>query len=384
MNQSLAGIVEEILRRREFGEIYGAAHGLKGLLDSSFLDLRRQQGSRVWRRVASTPGAVLGSGRLSLKPQETTTVMNILREREIGYVFMIGGNDSAETAHRMAQQAPASGLEVVVIHVPKTVDNDLPATDHCPGYGSAACFVALATMGAGRDAEAMGEACPVTILEVMGRDAGWLAAASVLGKREEIDAPHYICVPEVHFDEDRFMAHVEQALSRWGFAVVVTAQNVRGPSGPLGTQGGPLFVDDFGHEYFEGSGHYMSSLASRKLKVRARYESPGTIQRSLMACVSARDAQEAYQVGRAAVTCALEGHTDSMVTLLRRPEGKYHCETGLAPLEAVAGKVKPLPEEYVDVSAGIMTQAYVDYAFPLIGGRLPRYARLQGFPDRPL
>ena len=379
MNQSLAGVVEEVLRRREFGEVYGAAHGLKGLLNSSLLDLRRQQGSQLWRRIASTPGAALGSGRRSLKPQETATVMNILREREIRYVFTIGGNDSAETAHRIAEEAPASDQEVVVIHVPKTIDNDLPATDHCPGYGSAARFVALATMGAGMDAEAMGEASPVTILEVMGRDAGWLAAASALGKREEKDAPHYICVPETLFDEDRFMARLEEALRRWGFAVAVTAQNVRGPSGPLGTQGGPVFVDDFGHEYFEGAGRYMSSLASRKLKVRARYERPGTIQRSLMSCVSVRDAQEAYQVGREAVAYALEGHSDSMVTLERSPGRKYRCETGLAPLAAVAGQVKLLPEEYVDASAGLMTRAFIDYARPLIGGRLPRYARLQGF-----
>ncbi len=121
MNQSLAGVVEEVLRRREFGEVYGAAHGLKGLLNSSLLDLRRQQGSQLWRRIASTPGAALGSGRRSLKPQETATVMNILREREIRYVFTIGGNDSAETAHRIAEEAPASDQEVVVIHVPKTI-----------------------------------------------------------------------------------------------------------------------------------------------------------------------------------------------------------------------------------------------------------------------
>ena len=229
----------------------------------------------------------------------------------------------------------------MVVHVPKTIDNDLPITDHCPGYGSAARFVALATMGAGRDAEAMGEASPVTVIEVMGRDAGWLAASAALGKREEMDAPHYICLPEVPLDEDGFLARMEEAYRRWGFAVAVTSENARGQFGPLGGDRDPFFVDDFGHEYFEGPGRYLAQLLGRELRVRARFEKPGTIQRSLSACVSSTDAGEATLVGRAAVEYALEGHSDVMVTLVWQPGEGYACYTGLAPLEAVAGKVRP-------------------------------------------
>ena len=157
--------------------------------------------------------------------------------------------------------------------------------------------------------------------------------------------------------------------------MVVTAENVRGPSGPLGQQEEPLFVDDFGHRYYEGAGKYMAALVGKALNVRVRYERPGTIQRSMTSCVSGTDAAEAYEVGRAAVTAALEGHTDSMVTLERLPESKYTCSTGLAPLDLIAGQVRPMPAEYLGEHAGTVTDAFVEYARPLIGGRLPRFAR---------
>ena len=243
MNRSLVGVVEEVFEWPAFGEVYGAVHGLDGILDKNFLNLRRQLGKKAWSRIARTPGAALGSGRRNLRPEEVPGVLETLNSRDIGYLFTIGGNDTAETALRVGQEARANGQGLVVIHVPKTVDNDLLVTDHTPGYGSAARFVALATMGAGRDAEAMGKASPVTILEVMGRDAGWLAASSALGKRDEMDAPHCICVPEVPLDEDRFMGRMEEAYTRWGFAVAVTAENVRGRSGPLGPHQDPFYID---------------------------------------------------------------------------------------------------------------------------------------------
>ena len=298
----------------------------------------------------------------------------MLSKHDVGCLFIIGGNDSAETAHQIALETGRRAQDLVVIHIPKTIDNDLMVTDHTPGFGSAARFVALATMGAGRDAEAMGEAAPITILEVMGRDAGWLAASSTLGKRDEWDAPHYVCVPEAPLDEGHFMGRMEEAYRRRGFAVAVTAENVKGASGPLGGQRKPFYMDDFGHEYFEGASRYLARLVSQELKVRVRFEKPGTVQRSLMACVSLTDAQEASMVGEAAVSYALGGHTDCMVTLARGPETKYRCTTSLAPLEAIAGKVKAMPLEYLDASTGFAAQEYLDYARPLVG-RLPRYTR---------
>ena len=375
INQSLAGVVTEWLRLGTTGEVYGAVHGLDGLLKQDFLDLRRQP-SRLWGAVARTPGAALGSARRKLRPEEVPQSVQTLARLGVGFLFPIGGNDTAESAHLLAQAAQDAGTPLRVVAVPKTIDNDLPETDHCPGYGSAARFAALATMGAGRDAEAMGQASPVTILEVMGRNAGWLAAASALGKREPRDAPHVIAVPERPFDEAGFIARVEGAYGAHGFAVAVVSENLRAPEGPVGHQGQPLYVDDFGHPYYPSPAQHLAGVLSRRLKVRVRHERPGTIQRSLAACTSRVDAREAFLAGRMAVRSALEGRTDVMVTLLREEGRRYQCTTGLAPLEAIAGRERPLPPEYFDFEAGLPTPAFHDYARPLVGP-LPRFARLK-------
>ena len=304
-------------------------------------------------------------------------VLEALSERNIGYLFIIGGNDSAETGHGIGVAANAAGYPLSVINVPKTIDNDLAISDHSPGYGSAARFVALATLGAGRDAEAMGEESPITIIEVMGRDAGWLAASAALARREDRDAPHVICIPEVPVVEDQFLGCLEDAYRRHDFAVAVVAENVRGPDGVLGGNTDPWLVDGFGHPYYEGAGRYLAGLVARRLKVRVRYEKPGTIQRSFIECVSRTDAQEAEMVGRAAVRYAVEGHTDQMVTLVREPGKRYHCTTGLAPLERVAGQVKTMSSEYYDPSTGFVTDNFISYARPLIGSPLPRLGRIR-------
>ena len=380
MNRSLTGVVQEAFACGAFGEVYGAVHGLDGILTETFIDLRRISG-RQWARIAKSPGAALGSARRRLKEDEVPGLLKTLRRHDIGYLFTIGGNDSAETAHRIAQESIERGPSLVVVHIPKTIDNDLPATDHTPGYGSAARFVALATMGAAMDAQAMGDASPITIIEVMGRDAGWLAASSALGKRDEMDAPHFICMPEVPLDEALFLGRMQEAYGRWGFAVAVTAENVRGHSGPLGNERESYLIDQFGHEYFEGPGRYLAQLTGREMGVRARFEKPGTIQRSMAPFVSRTDAAEAAMVGRDGVRYALEGRSDYMVTLVRQPGDGYQCTTALAPVEEVAGKVKVLPPQYIDASQGLVTKAFVEYARPLIGGPLPRYVTVSQPPS---
>ncbi len=375
-NRSLAGVVREALESENFGEVYGARYGLEGLLRDDLINLDR--GSKAaWARISRTPGAALGSTRRKLRSEDIAPILEVLSKNNVRYMFIIGGNDSAETGHRLSTDAGQAGQRLVVMNVPKTIDNDLVLTDHSPGYGSAARFVALATMGAGRDAEAMGIAAPITIIEVMGRDAGWLAASSVLAKRDERDAPHLICVPEFPVDEDRFLAKVEDAYRRYGFAVAVVAENTRGASGVLGGDQEPWYIDDFGHPYFDGAGRYLAGLVSRHMNVRARYEKPGTIQRSMMACISRTDAHEAEMAGRAAVRYALEGHTDQMVTLVRETGEEYTCSTGLAPLADVAGRVRAMPEEYLEPSNYFVAPSFVDYTLPLIGGSLPQWGRLK-------
>ncbi len=375
LNKSLFGIVREADESKAFGKVYGAGFGLEGVLSGELLNLGKLSRA-AWNRIARTPAAALGSTRRKLTSEDVPLILETLAKHDIRYWFIIGGNDSAETGHSVSLGVCAAGYDLTVINVPKTIDNDLVLTDHSPGFGSAARFVALATMGAGRDAEAMGKASPITIIEVMGRDAGWLAASSALAKRDERDAPHIICIPEVPIDEDHFVDVVENAYRRFGFAVAVIAENTRGADGVLGGDSEPWYVDDFGHPYYDGPARYLAGLVGRRLKVRARYEKPGTIQRSLVSCVSRTDAQEAETVGRAAVRYALDGHTDQIVTLVREPGEKYVCATGLAPLDKVAGAVKVMPSEYIDASSDFVTDEFISYVRPLIGGALPRFGRL--------
>ena len=324
LNRSLRGIVAEAEEKSAFGRILGARHAMDGVVEGRLVDLGRY-GKTWWRRVGSTPGGVLGSSRRGVREDDAPATLRTIRNNDIRYLFTIGGNDSAENSRRVAEQARLAGIALTVVNVPKTIDNDLVLTDHTPGYGSAARFVALAAMGAGRDAETMGPAAPITIIEVMGRDAGWLAASAALAKREERDAPHLISVPEVAIDVDRFLGGIEDAYRRYGVAVAVVAENARGPDGPLGSQPAPSRVDDFGHAYYEGPARYLAALAEKRLGVRVRAEKPGTIQRSMASCVSSTDAAEAEMAGRAAVRYALEGATDRMVTLVRGDGDAYSC-----------------------------------------------------------
>ena len=375
INRSLAGVVSEAMCSDAFGEVYGARRGVEGLLAGELIPLTTVSDAQ-WRRVEATPGAALGSTRRKLRDDDLLAILEALVSHRVSACFIIGGNDSAETGHTLGLAARAAGYDLRVVNVPKTIDNDLVLTDHTPGYGSAARFVALATMGAGRDAESMGAAAPVTVIEVMGRDAGWLAAASVLGKREERDAPHVVCVPEAPVDEDGFVSGMEEALRRFGFAVAVVSDNVRDAEGPLGGDAAPWHVDDFGHAYYDSPARHLARLVSRRLGVRARHEAPGTIQRSLAACVSAVDAREAELVGRAAVRYALEDHTDQIVTLRRLDGLDYAVEAGLAPLAEVAGRVRRMPTELFDAATGLATDRFASYALPLIGGPLPEFGRL--------
>ena len=376
MNRSLVGAVSEVASHQALREVYGAMNGFAGVLEGQFLHLGKQSRS-IWEAIGRTPGAVLGSSRKRPDPNELSQILEVLERNHIHHVYVIGGNDSADTAHRLAAQARQHGQDLRIILIPKTIDNDLPCTDHSPGYGSAARFVALATMGAGRDAEGMSQDAPITVVEVMGRNAGWLTSASALGKREERDAPHVICHPEYSIDEVELLDQIEDAYRRWGFVVAIVSENAKTSKEPLGEGHAAFYTDSFGHEYFEGPARYLAKHVGDMLGVRARFEKPGTIQRSLVSCLSDTDLHEAFLVGKAAVRYALEGHTDRMVTLIREPGEEYHCTTGLTPLEEVAGQEKLLPKKYVDIRNGLPTEAFIDYARPLIGTALPTFARLE-------
>ena len=373
LNRSLYAIASEFARTGS-GTLYGAPHGLEGILRNRAMNLS-EVSRDLWMSVADAPGAAIGSTRRRLRDDDVEPVFEYLDRLGIRYWFIIGGNDSAETGHTLQTRADRIGYDLAVINVPKTIDNDLVLTDHCPGYGSAARFVATAVVGSGRDAEALTGASPITIFEVMGRDAGWLAAAAALAKRDERDPPHLILVPETPVDEDKFVADVQDAYVKYGYAVAVISENARTPDGILGGQSDPWFVDDFGHEYYDGPARYLAALVSRSLGVRARYEKPGTIQRSFAWAASQSDIQEAEMVGRAAVSAAREGMRDVIITLEREDGADYKCRTGFAPLDKVGGKVRRMPEEYLSPSENFVTDAFIEYLRPL-AGEIPHFGRL--------
>ena len=377
VNRSLLGVYEEAVKLGGFDGILGARRGIEGVLADRVVDLRSVSDA-AWRSIARTPGAALGSTRRKLAEDDLPMVTEFLARRGVTHCFMIGGNDSAETALTIGAAAREAGLDLSVMHVPKTVDNDLEETDHTPGYGSAARFAAAAVQGAGLDAESMGAAAPVTVIEVAGRNSGWLAAASAAGKRDDRDAPHLVIMPEIPFDLTRALTRIEDACIEYGFAVAVVQENTRGADGRvLGGSEDPIHVDEFGNSYHEGAGRYVSQEAAARLGVRVRYDRPGSIQRSMAALVSRIDALEAKIVGRAAVGFSLDGETEKMVSIIRTGKDPYSSTTAPTPLDKVVGAVKTVPSKFLD-SQHMPNAAFLEYVRPLIGDPLPRFGRIDG------
>nr|HET6901812.1 6-phosphofructokinase [Ktedonobacteraceae bacterium] len=376
INASLVGAVEAAMQETRIGDIYGMRHGIEGFLQEDILDLR-QQPIDIWQRLLHTPSAALGSCRYKLQEDDPARVISLFRKYNIRYLVYIGGNDSADTAHRLAQFAQQSGYNLQAISVPKTIDNDLPFTDHCPGYGSAARFIAMATMDSTLNTIAIPTHYPVKVIETMGRNAGWLAAASALGKRNEIDPPHIILMPEQPVREDRYLAQVEEVYRRLGYVIVVVSEAVRDEQGqPLGSSG-QVGTDAFSHPLLSGAAQYLVELVKKHLRLRARFDKPGDLQRMASHSISTTDRDEAYLVGQQAIHALMHGESDKMVTLVRHDEPTYHCTTGLVELAEIANVQQLMPADYLDESKTMVTQAFYDYALPLIGEPLPQHATLK-------
>jgi ATP-dependent phosphofructokinase / diphosphate-dependent phosphofructokinase len=376
INASLVGAVEAALAEERIDGIFGMLHGIEGLLKEDFTDLR-QQPSSVWARLLHTPSAALGTCRYKLKDEDPERVIAILRQNDIRYLLYIGGNDSADTAHRLALAAQQMNYDLRAISVPKTIDNDLPFTDHCPGYGSAARFMALATLDSAMNTRSIPSYYPVKVIETMGRDAGWLTASSALGKRDESDPPHILLVPEQRFDADRFLRQVEEVYRRVGYVVVVAAESLRDERGQALGSSGQVGTDAFQHPMLSGAAQQLVELVMRETKLRARFDKPGDLQRMASFSVSITDRDEAYLVGKMGVKALLDGESDKMITIVRHNEPAYYCTTGLVELAQVANLQRLLPDQYLDNSKTMVTQAFYDYALPLIGDPVPDHARLQ-------
>lgn len=379
INQSLVGVVQEArLHPETFTRIWGARHGVAGILKDNLLDLGRETEANL-ERVAGTPAAALGSVRKKPTREECLAMFETFRKRDVRYLFYIGGNDSAETANIVLECARNENYPIRVFHVPKTIDNDLRVTDHCPGYGSAAKFVAQAFLGDNLDNRSLPG---IKINVVMGRHAGFLTAASVLGRQFKDDGPHLVYVPEVSFDEKQFVADVLAVNEKLGRCVVAVSEGVHDAAGVTVAEkiAARQERDAHGNVQLSGSGalgdHLAGLIKSALPKARVRADTFGYLQRAFAGCFSQTDAEEARMVGREAVKFALK-ETEGTVVLKRTPGPRYKCVTALAPLEEVAKVTRGLERRYINKAGNNITPAFQEYAAPLAGPLHP-VGRLKG------
>ncbi len=380
VNASLAGLVDEALRHEVIEGIYGMRFGIEGLVHEDLIDLRRESAETL-ARLKHTPSAALGSGRYKVSEEDCQQILKVLRAHNIRFFLYIGGNGSADVALRVARFADAQDYELRVLGIPKTVDNDLVETDHCPGHPSVARWIAIAVRDAGRDTEAIGRVDSVKVIETMGRDTGWIAASSALARERDDDAPHLIYVPERPFNQQRFLGDVDRVYRQRGHVVIVIGEGVRDERGEyLAASRRSVDLDRAGRPQLGGAGAVLCELIASELGIKARFDKPGTVQRVSGVLASPVDVDEAYRVGVAAVRHAVAGRTQAMVTLVRERTAEYQSTTGLTPLERVAFATRQLPDAFVAETGTDITPAYLKYIRPLIGEALSPYARLASVP----
>jgi 6-phosphofructokinase len=376
INASLYGVVHEASRKLGArSNIWGARNGILGVLKNQYSDLRKP-GDQLWKRIVDSPGAALGSCRKMLSVEEATEAVRTLREKDVRYFFYIGGNDSMDTALKMNQAASELHYEMICCGIPKTIDNDLPSTDHCPGFGSAARYIAQSAMDLGMDIRSL--PTPVSILEVMGRSAGWLTAATMLARRHSDDAPHLIYVPERPLARKTFLDDVQNAYDRLGWVVVAVSEGVTDEDGTSwGASRNATLKDGFGHPMVGDVAATLANLVTSEIGLRARSEKPGLLGRSSVIMASATDRREAEEVGAFGASWALEGNTGFMASIQRHSGPAYGVNYAAVPLAAVANQTRLLPLDYVEASGNNIKEAYRAYAEPLAGGSLAQYAWLE-------
>ncbi len=380
INQSLAGVVLEARRHQGITRVYGARHGVRGIVGEDLVDLT-QETSHNLELVAATPSSALGSTRDKPDAKYCHEIFEVLRAHEIEHFFYIGGNDSSDTVRIVAEEAAAANYPLRAIHIPKTIDNDLVGNDHTPGFPSAARFVALAFAGANLDNAALPG---VYVGVVMGRHAGFLTAASALGKKFPEDGPHLIYLPERNFSIDGFLADVRATMERHGRCVVAVSEGVHDAQGtPILTQlAKDIERDAHGNVQLSGTGALADLLCNEiKAKLglkRVRGDTFGYLQRSFVGCVSDVDAREAREVGEKAVQYALWGNSSGSVAIRRT--GFYSADFVLQPLADVAGKTRVMEDEFISASGTDITDAFRMYLRPLLGSGMPDAHRLRVNP----
>ena len=378
INRSLVGFIKEAVNA-DFDEVLGARHGLAGMLSKDFVDLSSLSESQLFG-IGKTPAAALGSVRKKPTEQDIEQLVSIFEKENIRHFFYIGGNDSAETANLVADGANQIGYEMKAFHIPKTIDNDLKETDHCPGYGSAARFVAHAFQGDDADNRSL-KGIKINVL--MGRHAGWLTAASTLGKSTEEDGPHLVYLPEKVFDLDVFLKEVKEVYDALGRCVIAVSEGIHNAKGEYFLQtyasetGSGLAgqKDSHGNIQLSGSGALgdtLTNIVSEQIDgARVRADTFGYLQRSFLADVSSVDAEEAERVGQHAVVASKESQSGSVI-LKRLFSDNYFCDVDVVDLHKVAKYTKDMPKEFIEKDKPYVTNEFFEYAMPLTGGIEPK------------
>ncbi len=392
INASIAGVIQEARQQGCIRGIYGGLNGILGILKEELTDLHRESPSTI-EALKHTPGAALGTCRYKIdfkkKPAKAALEMDrlfqVFHVHNIRYFFYAGGNDSQDTAHKIHLEAVKRGHDMRIIGVPKTIDNDLPHTDHCPGFGSVAKYNACTVMEVAGDIGSMATddgACGV--IEVMGRSAGWIAASSILARRAPTDAPHIILLPEIAFDEAAFLAKVKATVDALRYCVVVVGEGLKNADGTEFSADASR-LDAFGHPVLSGAGERLAELIQQKLHTKTRSIKLGYAQRCAAHYASATDVAEAVACGVAAVRAAVEGRSGLMVKIVRTQTSPYRWTTGLQPLEDIANVEHVIPRDWISADGFSPNERFVEFARPLVEGEvqvpteggLPKFAVLE-------
>lgn len=375
INGSLYGVVTEGLDNPEIDRVIGMVNGIEGFLNGRTLEMEPLKENGELERIRTTPGSFLGSCRYKLPEDLSDPVYPELfkkfEEFGIGYFFYIGGNDSMDTVSKLSRYAASIGNAIRIIGVPKTIDNDLVETDHTPGFGSAAKYVASTVREIAIDASVYDNKKSVTIVEIMGRHAGWLTAASVLARKFKGDNPVLIYLPEVAFDPDSFIEKVREKLEETPNLVVCISEGINDGKGTFICElASDVGVDNFGHKMLTGSGKYLENLVKEKLGVKVRSVELNVCQRCSSSCLSATDLNEAVSSGKFAVKAALSGETGKMINFIRKNDAPYELEFGTADVNIICNMEKPVPQEWITEGGSDIGDAFITYAQPLIQGNV--------------
>lgn len=385
INASAAGVIEEAGKHAEISEIYAGRNGILGILEEDLFDLNEEKAKSV-EALKHTPAAALGTCRYKINAKDMERLFEVFRAHDIRFFFYIGGNDSQDTSHKIHEEAIRRGREMRVIGIPKTIDNDLPHTDHCPGYGSAIKYNAASVMEVGADVGSMaaGACC---VLEVMGRSAGWIAAGTILARRAPNDPPHLILLPEIPLREEAFLARVRQVVTANRYCVVVVGEGLKNEAGEE-MAADKNRRDAFGHPALSGAADCLAEIIQRRIRIQTRTVKFGYAQRAAAHYASAVDVAEAVACGRAAVRAAASARSGCMIKIVRTGESPYTWKTGLHPLSEIANVERLLPRDWIAEDGFLPNQKFIDYARPLIQGQnavptedgLPLFAKLAKFP----